>query len=144
MKRILCITLVLCLFLGGCQSYSEEEDLGSFTFKKTYSYDEKFYAVQDVDDQDSIVVSVYTSDGEFVNSFRPARAWDFWGICWENDTYNIWIQSGDIGVYCYTYDDGEWHIDYEVQRPDYILSKYDNDKDVGEVIYYDDYSVYVD
>ena len=44
-----------------------------------------------------------------IYSFEPVRRWDFWGVCFENDNYNIWIQSGDIGIICYEYRDGEWH-----------------------------------
>lgn len=62
---------------------------------------------------------------EAVFSFTPARASDFWGICWETDTYNIWIQSGDIGVICYAYADGNWEVDPTAIRPDSIVSKYD-------------------
>lgn len=144
MKKLLCLTLIVSVLLCGCQSTLDEEEWGSFTPEKTYSYDGKFYAVQDVNSSDIIVVSVYSSDDELVYSFEPARAWDFWGICWERDTYNIWIQSADIGVYCYVYKDGKWVIDYSAIRPDYIVSKYDYDTDVGEVIYYDDHSVYVE
>lgn len=104
------------------QSY----ELGSFTPDRVYSYDQKFYAAQSVE-QKMIQVSIYTSDDDqLVFSFVPARAWDFWGICWESDTYNIWTQSGDIGVYCYKYDDMRWIRDEDAKRPDDIISKYDD------------------
>lgn len=66
-----------------------------------------------------------TETDQLVSSFYPARARDFWGICWENDSYNIWTQSGDIGVYCYKYEEMQWKRDESAQRPDYIISKYD-------------------
>ena len=71
---------------------------GSFTSEKTYSYDRKYYAVQSVENG-MIKVSVFlTSSGELADAFTPARSMDFWGICWERDTYNIWTQSVDIGA----------------------------------------------
>ena len=67
-----------------------EEKWGSFTAKIAYSYDNQYYAVQSVHDH-WITVSVYSSaTDELIGDFEPARSWDFWGICWESDTYNIW------------------------------------------------------
>ncbi len=121
--------MVLILSFCACVKSEPEVDWGSFTWEKTFSYDEKFYAVQEVqeiDDVNFIIVSVYSSDDELVSSFAPARASDFYGICWEEESYNIWIQSGDIGVLCYAYGNGEWNPDYLAVRPEYIVSKYDN------------------
>lgn len=73
-----------------------------------------------------IVVSIYDAEtDEFVGDFCPARARDFWGICWESDSYNIWTQSADIGIYCYVYEDGRWIRDENAVRPEDIVSKYD-------------------
>lgn len=66
-----------------------------------------------------------TGNKKEVFSFIPARARDFWGICWESDSYNIWIQSGDIGVICYKCEDEIWVQDESAIRPDDIVSKYD-------------------
>ena len=71
-----------------------------------------------------IKVSIYETKTQ-VDYFYPTRAWDFWGICWENDTYNIWIQSADIGIYCYKYEDDQWQKDASAERLEYIVSKYD-------------------
>lgn len=109
----------------------EAEDWGSFTPDKTYSYDRKYYAVHEADKKKIngfkyIKVSVFDSETEeCIFSFWPARAWDFWGICWESDTYNIWIQSSDIGTYCYKYMNDRWEIDLSAERPPDILSRYD-------------------
>lgn len=124
---------VLIPSYGGTPSYSEE--YGSFTPEDTYSYDGKLVAHQKVeksaDVRRNIIVEIKDSQtGELVGSFSPARAWDFWGICWENDSYNIWTQSGDIGVYCWRYQDGVWECDFShPERPEYIISKYDKDKE---------------
>lgn len=120
--------------LTACSGTADETpaNRGSFTPDKTYSYDEKYYALQSVveDDPDALAryikVTVYSSDtGEAVAEFNPARARDFWGICWESDSYNIWTQSADTGIFCYVYQDGEWTLDADAERPPDIVSKYD-------------------
>lgn len=133
---LLCISF---LFLGcadrrsASDSDSTFELWGSFTADQTYSYDEKYYAVQEVEpivEENGtrfVKVCIYETETDtFIYSFYVARAWDFWGICWENDTYNIWTQSGDMGVYCYKYEDMQWQRDESAIRPEYIISKYDD------------------
>ncbi len=130
MRKLLCFSIALLLILSGCGNPAiQTEDWGSFSPDKTQSYDNKYYAVQNIEETDNgkyIVVNIYTTQNdEFVFSFAPARAMDFWGVCWENDTYNIWIQSADIGTLCYKYKENQWVIDDEAIKPDYIKSKYD-------------------
>lgn len=102
---IACATIGL---LSACSNgESKANDWGSFTADKTYSYDEKYYASQSVvEGKEARMVKVAvcrTNTDEVVAEFEPARASDFWGVCWEKDTYNIWVQSGDIGTLCYVY-----------------------------------------
>lgn len=126
------IHMIMIFPYTGTPSYSEE--YGSFTPEDTYSYDGKLVAHPRVqkgigisDLERRIFIDVKDSEtGKTVGSFSPARAWDFWGICWENDSYDIWTQSGDIGIYCWRYQDGEWECDYSSpERPEYIISRYD-------------------
>lgn len=146
--KVIFITMCSLLLLSGCayrvsetentvegrtNEASETEDAlelwGSFTADKIYSYDEKYFAIQEVEyinDVNYIKVCIYeTETDELVSYFYSARSRDFWGICWENDSYNIWTQSGDIGTYCYKYEDMQWKRDESAQRPEYIISKYD-------------------
>ncbi|MBE6575430.1 MAG: hypothetical protein E7654_04055 [Ruminococcaceae bacterium] len=128
MRKILCLFLFICVFFVGCQSQGSTENWGSFTAEKTYSYDQKYYAIQNTKETDGISfinVVIYNNKDEPVYSFAPARSSDFWGICWEKDTYNIWIQSADIGVVCYVCNNEIWSKNDEAVRPDYIISKYD-------------------
>lgn len=132
-KAILLFLLIMILFSGYLihlsQTATTSESRGSFTTDRTYSYDKKYYALQEVKDKSDtrmIEVSIYETETDSpVFSFYPARASDFWGICWENKTYNIWIQSGDIGVFCYKYENMQWLKDRSARRPAYIISKYD-------------------
>ena len=134
--KIIFLFLCVLFVLSGCAIHPAEKTTfelwGSFTADKTYSYDEKYYAIQEVEENPEtgwryIRVSIYETETDaLVDSFCPARARDFWGICWENDTYNIWTQSADIGIYCYKCENMQWQIDESAQRPDYIISKYDD------------------
>ena len=123
MKRIiagLLFVLLIVLALPACQS---SENWGSFSSERTESYDHKYYAEQKVVDS-NVVVTVYNSETNAeVFSFTPARASDFWGICWESDSYNIWIQSGDIGILCYQFDNESWTLNENAERPADIISK---------------------
>ncbi len=120
------ITLVIVsLAVYGCVIDAQKNSCGSFTSRKTESYDGKYYATQTKYEK-AIKVTVYEKETDKeVYSFTPARSMDFWGICWESDSYNIWIQSGDIGVYCYKYTDNKWELDKQAERPADIISKYD-------------------
>ena len=128
MRKLIGVLAVVCLLLVGCQHSRSNDDWGSFTSEKIYSYDKKYYAEQktiETDDIRFVEILIYTNEDKQVYSFVPARASDFWGICWENDNYNIWIQSADIGVICYSFDNETWTKNNAATRPNYIVSKYD-------------------
>ncbi len=36
------------------------------------------------------------------------RAWDFKWITWEKGSYHFWVESGDLGTFCYEYGDNGW------------------------------------
>lgn len=100
------------------------EKYGSFTVERAYSYDRAYFA-QMIDSGDDVMIIINDRDHNVVCSFTPCRKSDFWGICWENDNYNLWIQSGDIGTVCYSMEGGKWVLNEDAVRPDYIVSKYD-------------------
>lgn len=112
------------------------QEYGSFTPYDVESFDGKFIAMQEVEkfmDMKYIRVYVYdTESGELADRFYVARAWDFWGICWEKDSYNIWTQSADVGTYCYRYEDGTWVRDEQAERPEYIVSRWEAKKAAEE------------
>ena len=132
----LLLSMVLCATTA-CDSHhpaqpsvdlsSRQRFYGSFTIEKTYSFDRKYYAVQNIENQ-MIRVDVYQAlSDDLVYSFVPARAIDFWGICWERDNYNIWIQSADVGTLCYRFGEGVWDRNESQNLPAYIISRYDDD-----------------
>ncbi len=126
-KRIaVWIVLILPLFLAACEKQEAKKPFwGSFTPEKTYSFDRRSYALQTVSDQ-RIVVTVYDAETqEATGSFSPARASDFWGVCWEKDALNLWTQSADVGLQCFSCQNGQWVRNDQAVLPDYIVSKYD-------------------
>lgn len=134
---IVIMLFLLCkhMFLTGSRiDLSQEEEWGSFTPDDVESFDGKLVAKQVVErrsfsDDDTLSMNYVRVDvfdnesGELVDSFYVARARDFWGICWEKDSYNIWTQSLDVGIYCYRYEDGTWRRDEKMERPEYIVSR---------------------
>lgn len=111
------------------EGYNYRPNWGSFGQEPQYSYDGRYVAEQDVvDDGNPRSVRVTIRDvqsGETVGSFVGDRALDFWGICWEDNNYRIWTQSGDVGLRCYRYQDGDWRYDMTAGRPESVISKYD-------------------
>ena len=101
------------------------DDYGSFTKKKTRSFDGEYFAKCFDSDNGNKKIKIFSMTGEEVASFTPCRARDFWGICWANDSYDLWVQSGDIGVVCYSKVGDEWVLNEDAVRPDYIISRYD-------------------
>ena len=150
MKRLMlvCLMLMVLLCMTACSGIiarvtatktPRQRFWGSYTGEKTYSYDHKYYTIQSVEDR-MIKVSIFlVSSGELIDAFTPARSMDFWGICWERDTYNIWTQSGDIGIYCYVCRDGKWERNEGTKAPSYIISRWDenyrNDPELWDAIY---------
>ena len=123
---------------GGAQ----DQEYGSFTPYDVESFDGKYIAKQVVErrffgdaNMNYVRVDVFDHEsGELADSFYAARAWDFWGICWEEDSYNIWTQSADVGIYCYRYEDGTWRRDEQAERPEYIVSRWEAKEAAKEAV----------
>ena len=101
----------------------KEKDYGSFTIKRTYSFDKKYYAECAISSA-SVRIDIYErTTNRKLFAFTPCRKLDFWGICWEYDNYNLWIQSSDIGIICYSFNGKEWERNSKAVRPDYIIPR---------------------
>ncbi|MBQ4075647.1 MAG: hypothetical protein IJD39_10665 [Clostridia bacterium] len=135
MRKILGVLLCCFIILGasGCSSpqSTAPEYWGSFTNGPVISSDGLYRAEHTATKQDgsnvsAILVNVYDNNtNELLDSFYPARALDFWGICWEDGTHRIWIQSADIGIHCYELQNGRWVLNKDIERPNTIVSKWD-------------------
>lgn len=130
---------------------------GSFTLEKTYSFDHRYFVLQTADMDaypQKFRITVYeTATGRQVAEFCPTLAAAHQGVCWERDTYNIWIQASfaEYPIYqsqkylgqpddawvllnpeqqipyvvCYQFDGNTWSENSDVQCPPYIISKFD-------------------
>lgn len=134
MRKLLGIMVGCLILLGmvGCSSpqSASPEYWGSFTNGPVISSDGLYRAEHAAIKQEGsnvtvIEVKVYDNNtNELLDSFIPARAWDFWGVCWEEGTHRIWIQSADIGIHCYELLNGQWVLNEDIERPDTIISKW--------------------
>lgn len=99
---------VIGVAIAGKNFDNEAKNMGSFTFDRTGSYDDKYYAVSDKKEgNDNITVSIYESENNaLVFTFETVRASDFWGIC-------------------YSYENNQWKRNEHAKRPEDIISKYD-------------------
>ena len=136
MKKLL--ILLLCIFAPMLLIFSfdkipslrhshskktEINEYGSFRTESISSFDDRFL-LEINDETNMIILTVYNKkDNTIMCSFETVRKWDFWGICFEKDNYNIWIQSGDIGIICYMFDGEKWSLNSNAVRPAYIIPK---------------------
>lgn len=97
---------------------------GSFTVDTSYSYD-KEYSAEITEVGEALKIHIKDKDHNEICTLKPCRVSDFWGVCWDKDSYDLWIQSADIGVVCYSPENGKWVLNSGAVRPDHIISKYD-------------------
>lgn len=134
MNKVLAALICCMVLLGlaGCSTpqSSAPEYWGFFTNGPVISSDGLYRAEHaaikpDGSNVSVIQVKVYDNNtNELLDSFVPARAWDIWGVCWEDGTHRIWIQSADIGIYCYELQNGHWVLNEDIERPATIVSKW--------------------
>lgn len=90
------------------------------------SADGKYYAEQSLEKaadsrENAVKVTVYDAGTKAVaGEFLTRRAYDFMGICWAPEGYDIWVQSGDAGVYRMRFEDGAWVEDHDGALPEGI------------------------
>ena len=101
-------------------------DYGSF-HTDDYSYDWKYEAVVHPNGDTTLVTISLREDGSTVYEFEPCGRETSHGICWEDDSYNIWVQCDEYGTVCYTMNDCVWEMDEDAVRPDDIISIYDEE-----------------
>jgi hypothetical protein len=127
MKKTIALLLLIIVLFSGCGAPAVQEDYGSFTLSKTYCYNEEYYAkttsFKNDDGAQMTVVDIYLATNDVIKcSIVTDAESEFWGFCWEKDSYNIWIQTSK-GISCYKKGNYEWTIDETAQKPDYIVEK---------------------
>jgi len=129
--KIFAIIICVFIFVLSCVccvlNDAENDDWGSFSAEtKQYSYDSSYYSIQNVENG-IISICVYTmNDDELVFEIEPCRSSDYLGMVWENGRNAFWIQSGDIGVLCYEFENDEWCLNTDREKPEEIVSRYDS------------------
>lgn len=129
---LIVLTLLCGIILHDKKTTSTDGETmwGSFTNASVISDDGKYRAEYGAWRQENgvrmIRVNIYdNASGALADCFVPARAMDFWGVCWEENAHNLWIQSADIGICCYREENGRWRLDPDAVRPKNIVSKWD-------------------
>ncbi len=121
LKDILTLMLAIVLsFTTGGSVQDEKMNDSVFQMETIHSFDGRLRV--DIDATEMMVRLDITDEesGELLYSFSPVRRWDFWGICFETDSYNLWVKSGDVGILCYEYDGETWQYNPDAVMPDYI------------------------
>ena len=122
MKKILILTMIVLLMITGCNSKNTaldevqitKEQAEMFTTDMTASFDSKYFTIMGAsveDDKTLAVVNIFSEMGDSVYSFTAGNIDNFFGVCWEKDTYNLWILTSDNGAMCYKHENGEWSFD---------------------------------
>ena len=93
---------------------------GSFTRDKTYSYDGKYYVAKF--DPSFHEIDIYSSNG-YVDAIILPNPGDYYGVCWEKDSYNLWIQEENGDILCYNMADEKWFLNENAVKPDYIICR---------------------
>jgi len=142
----LILIFLMCLMLRGCldvyssmkqppdagRTEADGPDNGSFTVGvpgTIFSDDGKLYAEQSLERDESIDVNivnvtVYSAENDLpVYEFYTTGSMDFHGICFEPGSYNIWVQTTDMGVYCMRWEDSRWVKDLEIEKPASIVTR---------------------
>ena len=94
---------------------------GSFTPDRAYSYDKEYYAETLTTNSDKVTLQIYNKDDIRIAVIHPCRAYNFRGICWEKDNYNLWVQSTVNGCVCYSKKGDEWVENESAVKPDYMI-----------------------
>ena len=102
---------------------NKEKKLGSFVLERTYSHDKNYYAECRINNDGAVIIEVYERYHHVISSFSPCGKEDFWGISWEYDNYNLWVQTDDSGIICYSCNDEKWERNNEAVKPGYLIER---------------------
>ncbi len=113
-RKILLILLVIVLIIAvGVGTYTVYNVFNSDQTIKTQTYDKKYTLVEEIKKNNvkmpyaKFYITNNNEEKVFIckDSYRTI---DLFGVMLGEGTYDVWVLSSDVGVYCYRYINGEW------------------------------------
>ena len=83
------------------------------------SYDGKYSIDLTVEDKMVSITIMSGSDEVFV--IPAGKESEFRGVCWDKNSYDLWLQYKDGDLICYHMADETWEVDTGAEKPDYII-----------------------
>lgn len=83
------------------------------------SYDGKYTVSLASEDKEVLITVMSESDEVFV--FSAGKESEFRGICWDKNSYDLWLQYQDGDLICYHMTDETWKAANGAEKPDYIV-----------------------
>lgn len=99
-----------------------ESDPDYYVLPKLYdsdSFDGKYTAKITTEDREVSITVLSGSDEVF--KIEAGKESDFRGLCWDKNSYDLWLQYQDGKLVCYHMADETWKAADGVEKPDYIV-----------------------
>lgn len=99
-----------------------ESDPDYYVLPKLYdsdSFDGKYTAKITTEDREVSITVLSGSDEVF--KIEAGKESDFRGLCWDKNSYDLWLQYQDGKLVCYHMADETWGIADGAEKPDYIV-----------------------
>lgn len=99
-----------------------ESDSDYYVLPKLYdsdSYDGKYTVCLTSEDKEVLITVLSGADEVFV--FSAGNESEFRGICWDKNSYDLWLQYKDGDLICYHMSDETWKVAHGAEKPDYIV-----------------------
>ena len=110
-------------YSGGILGPESLTSLGSFSFiSDLYSFDTQYYALQLIGDPSKVMI-FSRETRELVYETNPYNQQSYYGMVWENDRTAFWVQIDGSDTDCYELVDGEWRMNPDCERPEYIVTR---------------------
>ncbi len=107
----------------GYMLYKDGElDSGYYVLPKlggSDSYDGRYTAV--VSSEDKKVMITVMSGSDEIAVFSPGDESEWRGVCWDKNSYDLWMQYQGGVLVCYSMTDNGWEEDPGAEKPDYIV-----------------------
>ena len=130
-RKALTAALCLCLLLAGCARAEDTRMYcsasGSFTGGECASWDGKYIARPYAGKGDGTVsIEILEAEtGIIAARVKTGHSPELFGICWDREGYDVYVQSADADVGVLRFKDGAWREETAAWVPDCILTSRD-------------------